>query len=596
MKTFKKLYFLLNIQQRKRAGLLLIMILFMGILDMIGVASVMPFIAVLTNPNLIETNIILKYIYQISSIFGVQNNQQFLFILGILLFFILIFTLTFKAIVTYVQLRFILMLEHTIGKRLVEGYLHQPYSWFLNRHSADFGKTILSESGKIAGRGIGNFMDLVAKIVLTVAIIILLIIVDPKLALIIGATLGISYIVIFFSVNTYLKRIGDESLKNNELRFTAVTEAFSAVKEIKIGGLEQIYIKNFSNSSRIFALTQASASIIGQLPRFFLESLGFGGVLLIILYSMAKQGSFSSALPIVSLYVFAGYRLLPALQMIYSSFTQLVFVGPSLDKLHDDLKSLMPLKENQDKGTLSFNKKISLKNIYYKYPNSSRTALDNIGLSIPLNSTIGLIGATGCGKTTLVDIIMGLLEPQKGSLEVDDKIITKQNLRSWQRLIGYVPQHIYLSDDTVAANIAFGVELKDVDQESIEKVSKTANLHEFVIEELPKQYETKIGERGIRLSGGQRQRIGIARALYHRPKVLILDEATSALDNKTEKLVMDALNSFSKDITTVIIAHRLSTVINCDKIFILEKGKLKNEGTFQELININENFRIKGNN
>jgi ABC-type bacteriocin/lantibiotic exporter with double-glycine peptidase domain len=596
MKTFKKLYFLLNIQQRKRAGLLLIMILFMGILDMIGVASVMPFIAVLTNPNLIETNIILKYMYQISSIFGVQNNQQFLFILGILLFFILIFTLTFKAIVTYVQLRFILMLEHTIGKRLVEGYLHQPYSWFLNRHSADFGKTILSESGKIAGRGIGNFMDLVAKIVLTVAIIILLIIVDPKLALIIGATLGISYIVIFFSVNTYLKRIGDESLKNNELRFTAVTEAFSAVKEIKIGGLEQIYIKNFSNSSRIFALTQASASIIGQLPRFFLESLGFGGVLLIILYSMAKQGSFSSALPIVSLYVFAGYRLLPALQMIYSSFTQLVFVSPSLDKLHDDLKSLMPLKENQDKGTLSFNKKISLKNIHYKYPNSSRTALDNIGLSIPLNSTIGLIGATGCGKTTLVDIIMGLLEPQKGSLEVDDKIITKQNLRSWQRLIGYVPQHIYLSDDTVAANIAFGVELKDVDQESIEKVSKTANLHEFVIEELPKQYETKIGERGIRLSGGQRQRIGIARALYHRPKVLILDEATSALDNKTEKLVMDALNTFSKDITTVIIAHRLSTVINCDKIFILEKGKLKNEGTFQELININENFLIKGNN
>ena len=596
MKTFKKLYFLLNIHQRKRAGLLLMMILFMGILDMIGVASVMPFMAVLTNPNLIETNIILKYMYQTSSIFGVKNNQQFLFILGILLFFILIFTLAFKAIVTYVQLRFLLMLEHTIGKRLVEGYLHQPYSWFLNRHSADFGKTILSESGKIAGRGIGNFMDLVTKIVLTVAITILLIIVDPKLALIIGATLGISYIVIFFSVNTYLKRIGDESLKNNELRFTAVTEAFSAVKEIKIGGLEQIYIKNFSNSSRIFALTQASASITAQLPRFFLESLGFGGVLLIILYSMAKEGSFSSALPIVSLYVFAGYRLLPALQMIYSSFTQLVFISSSLDKLHDDLKSLTPPKENQDKGVLFFNKKISLKNIHYKYPNSSRRALDNISLSIPLNSTIGLIGATGCGKTTLVDIIMGLLEPQKGSLEVDDKIITKQNLRSWQRLIGYVPQHIYLSDDTVAANIAFGVELKDVDQESIEKVSKTANLHEFVIEELPKQYETKIGERGIRLSGGQRQRIGIARALYHRPKVLILDEATSALDNKTEKLVMDALNTFSKDITTVIIAHRLSTVINCDKIFILEKGKLKNEGTFQELININENFRIKGNN
>jgi len=209
-------------------------------------------------------------------------------------------------------------------------------------------------------------------------------------------------------------------------------------------------------------------------------------------------------------------------------------------------------------------------------------------LNIPAKSTVGLIGTTGSGKTTTVDIILGLLEAKKGTLEIDGQIITKQNSRSWQRSIGYVPQHIYLSDDTIAANIAFGVDPNNVNQEAVEKSSKIANLHEFVEEELPKKYKTTIGERGVRLSGGQRQRIGIARALYHNPKVLILDEATSALDNQTEKAVMDAVNNIGKNITIIIIAHRLSTVKNCDTIFLLDKGELKDKGTFKELMKVNE--------
>ena len=242
------------------------------------------------------------------------------------------------------------------------------------------------------------------------------------------------------------------------------------------------------------------------------------------------------------------------------------------------------------------NKSITLKNIYYNYPNVSRTALSGINLSIPVKTTIGLVGATGCGKTTTVDIILGLLEPQRGTLEVDGKIIKNNNSRAWQRSIGYVPQNIYLSDDTIAANIAFGIDPRDINKEKIEKCSKIANLHEFVINELPKQYQTTIGERGIRLSGGQRQRIGIARALYHNPQVLILDEATSALDNQTEEAVMDAVNNLSKNITIILIAHRLSTVKKCDQIFLLEKGKLKNQGTFDELIKNNDNFRRSANN
>ena len=596
MQTFKKLLFLLSPDERKNAGFLLIMIMMMALLDVIGVASILPFMAVLTNPSIIETNLILNTMFQFSKIFGVENSQQFIFALGILVFLLLVFSLTFKALTTYAQMRFVLMREYSIGRRLIKGYLYQPYSWFLGRHSADLGKTILSEVGQVIGLGLGQMMELIAKGVVAIAIITLLIIVDPKLAFIVGLSLAGIYLFIFYFIRGYLRRIGNKRLENNQLRFTAVSEAFGAAKEVKVGGLEQTYIKSFSDSAKIFAQSQASSQVVSQLPRFILEAIAFGGILLITLYIMALTGSFNSALPVISLYVFAGYRLMPALQQIYSSFTQLTFVGPSLDKLTSDIKNLKPFNENQDKGVLSLNKAINLKNIHYEYPNASRTALKNVNLSILAKSTVGIVGATGSGKTTTVDIILGLLEPQKGTLEVDGKVITQHNSRSWQRSIGYVPQHIYLSDDTIAANIAFGVEPHDIDLVAVEKAAKIANLHNFLIDELPEKYQTTIGERGVRLSGGQRQRIGIARALYYNPNILILDEATSALDSQTEKAVMDAVNNLRKDITIIIIAHRLATIKKCDKIFLLEKGQIKNEGTFEELKNINENFRMTVNN
>tara|TARA_Y100001970_G_scaffold162654_1_gene198816 strand:+ start:8 stop:1771 length:1764 start_codon:yes stop_codon:yes gene_type:complete len=587
MQTLKKYLFILTPSERKDAVLLLFMILIMALLDMIGVASILPFVAVLTNPGLIETNFILKEMFQASMMLGVESTKQFLFVLGFLVFFLLVITLIFKAITTYVQVRFVQMRQYSVGKRLIEGYLYQPYSWFLNHHSSDLGKNILTEVASVTG-GLSALLELIAKSMVTIALIILLVINDPKLALIVGISLGGAYLLIFYFSHSYLKRLGKIRLKSNTLRFIAVNEAFGAAKEIKVGGLEQTYIKNFSDSAQNMARTISSASVISLLPRFFLEAIAFGGILLIILYMMGQSGNFNAALPVLSLYIFAGYRLMPALQQIYVSFTSLTFVKPSLDKLYSDIKNLKPLKEKQYDGILTFNKKIVLKNIYYNYPNTSRTSLKNINLNIPKNSKIGLVGATGSGKTTIVDIILGLLEAQQGTLEVDGKVITNQNLRAWQQSIGYVPQHIFLADDTIAANIAFGVKAEDINYEALEKASNIANLHEFVVSELPEKYQTIIGERGVRLSGGQRQRIGIARALYHNPKVLILDEATSALDNQTEKAVMEAVSNIQKNITIILIAHRLNSVKNCDIIFKLEKGEIVGKESFEKLINNNE--------
>ena len=585
MQTFKKLFFLLTHKERIQFGKLVFMMLLVALFDMIGVASILPFMAVLTNPILVETNIILNSMFKISNIFGVETNQQFLFALGFVVLALLFISLFFKAFTTYLQLRFVSMREYSISKRLVEGYLHQPYSWFLNRNSADLGKTILSELRVIIGSGFRPVMDIISKGTIAVAIAVLLFVNNPKLTLIISLSIGSAYLFIFYFLKTYLSRIGKERLKKNELRYIAISEAFGAAKEVKVGGLEKIYLDRFTNHQKIFSLHQASAQIVAQLPRFILEGLAFGIVIISILYLMTQSGNFNAALPVISLYVFAGYRLMPALQQIYASYSQITFARPSVDKLHEDIKNLKSFNNDQNQEDFSLNKKISLNNIYYNYPNSSRPALNDINLTISVNSTVGLVGSTGSGKTTAVDIILGLLEPQKGTLEVDGKSITSKNLRSWQKLIGYVPQHIYLSDDSILSNIAFGENPDEINLKEVEKVSKIANLHNFVMNDLPNQYLTKIGERGVRLSGGQRQRIGIARALYNNPKVIIFDEATSALDNETEKAVMEAVDNLDKDKTIILIAHRLNTLKNCDIIFKIENGFVTDQGSFDKLVN-----------
>ena len=590
MKTFKKILFLLSSNERKRTGFLLIMALIMAFLEMLGVASIMPFMAVLTNPGIVETNNILNFMFLNSTIFGVETKNEFLFFLGILVMVILVTSLLFKAVTMIVQIRFISMCQYRISKRFVEGYLNQPYSWILNRHSADLGKTVLSEVNVVISKGLKPMITLITQTAVILTLISLLILVNPKPAIIIGVIFGITYFIIYSFIKNLLTKIGEERLKANEMRFTTIIEAFGAFKELKIGQLEKAFVQRFSDHAKIFSKHQASAQIIPMLPRFFLEAIGFGGILLVVLYLMRQNNAFNDALPLITLYVFAGYRLLPAFQIIYSSIAQLRLVGPSLNSVHDDIKNLNPYITEKNEKRLPLNKVIELDKINFQYPNSSKIILKDINIIIPAKKKIGLVGKTGSGKTTIIDIILGLIEPKSGLLKVDNEIINKNNIRAWQKSVGYVPQQIYLSDDTVAANIAFGIDANNINKNAVEKASKIANLHNFVINDLPHKYETTLGERGIRLSGGQRQRIGIARALYHNPKFLILDEATSSLDNITEKIVMDAVHNLNDEITIIMIAHRLSTVKKCDAIYLIERGEIKDFGSFEKLNKTNELF------
>jgi ABC-type multidrug transport system fused ATPase/permease subunit len=591
MKSIKKILDILNFGGKKNFALILILIFFSALLDTLGVFSILPFIAVLSNPQLIETNIIINKFYLMLSNLGVGSQSEFLFILGLFFLFIIIISILFRIFNQYVQIRFALMREHIIGKILIEKYLHQPYAWFLNRNSADLSKNILSEVYHITFYTIVPLCNIISYGTLIFFLITLLFLVDLFTTLSVGFVLIISYLGIFYFTKKVISILGEKRLKSNQDRYHATLEAFGAFKEIKVTGLEKIFVDRFKKSSKAYAKSQSFAEIISVIPRNFIEGIAFGGVIIFILVLFAKGNSFENIIPIIALYTFAGYRLLPSMHNVLHSINQINFSSQALHSIHKDLMCLKLKSSTDNISKISFTKSISMNNIYFNYPNSNKSVLKNINLTIPAYNKVGIIGTSGSGKTTIIDIILGLLDPDKGTLSIDGNIINQDNKSSWQKNIGYVPQQIYLADASIAQNIAFGTEFHNINFGAIEEAAKVANLHEFIIKELPSRYNTIIGERGVRLSGGERQRLGIARALYHKPEVLILDEATSALDNITEEKIVESINYLRSKITIIIIAHRLSTIKNCDIIYLIDKGELKDQGTYEMLYKTNEMFK-----
>lgn len=589
MDNYIKLFEILSKTDRKKVLWIVLLVFIMAVFDVLGIASIMPFMAVLANPEFVGSNL---YLHSFYVFYGSNDTQSFLFFLGVVVFGVLMFSLVFKAITNYILFKFVLVREYEIGRRLIVSYLGQPYSWFLDRNSAELGKTLLSEVHQVVINGLMPFMNVIAQSMMAIIIIVFLLFIDFGLALMVGGSLFVAYLVLFKLTGAYLTRIGVARLRANEDRFRAVSELFGAIKEIKVACLESIYTKRFIVPSKIYAEHQASAMAVAQIPRFAIEGFAFGGLLGVILYLMEGDQGISTMLPIMSAYAFAAYKLMPALQAIYAGVSLITFSSSAIRALHSSLHEKPPssLEIIVETSPITHHRDVAFKDISFRYDSADKNALYNFNLVIPLGSKVGIVGPSGSGKTTTVDVLLGLLEPQSGSILVDGTIIGPSNRSSWQQSIGYVPQHIYLADDTILANIAFGVNPDQIDFAAVKVAAKRALLHDYIVDDMPLGYKTRVGDRGARLSGGQRQRIGIARALYRNPNLLILDEATSALDNLTEKSVMDAMHNMGK-MTILMIAHRLSTVRKCDTIVFLNDGVIEGRGTFDELLEYNEIFR-----
>jgi ATP-binding cassette, subfamily B, bacterial PglK len=580
---------LLEPREKRRLALVGVGAIFMGIINVIGVGSIMPFIAVASNPDKIHKNLYFSWAYDF---FRCTTDTQFLVLLGVGVLAFLILTNVTNAFLQYIKVRFTSMRRHSLSMRLFKAYLGQRYDFFLNRNSFDFVKNINGEISQMITGTLMQFVEVVTYSIQVFLLIVFLFVVDPRSTLAIAIVIGLVYSFIYQVVRKAIKGLGNERFDLTQGVSRVVSEAFWGIKEVKITGTESVFLGEYAPPSKKMAKNASTSELIGDIPKYALEAVAFSTIMIFVLFTIVREGSFANAATTVTLFAYAAYRLIPAVQSLFKSITKLKYSAPTAERMLKEFAlsaNAEPLPKKPP-SRMPFYRSLELRGIGFTYPTVSHALFEGINLEIKANQLVGFAGKTGSGKTTLVDIILGLLLPQEGQMLADGVPIDQRCLRSWQANLGYVPQNIYLSNDSIAANIAFGVPRGEIDLEAVKKASNMAQIHDFVATELEEGYATLIGERGIRLSGGQRQRIGIARALYRNPSVLIMDEATSALDNLTEQAVMEAMDRLMGKKTIILIAHRLSTLRHCDRIFLLEKGKIVDTGNYRELEARNEHY------
>jgi len=585
-----KILALLSPRERKTGALVLGMMLALALLETAGVASVMPFLAVLGNPELVETNAALAWLYEQG---GFESVDRFLFALGVGALVMVVGSALFRILTTYAINRWTQMRRYSIGERLLATYLRQPYEFFLNRNSADLSKSILSEVDELVDKVFRPLMNAVAYSLVAIVLVGFLVWLNPVLATIVALVVGGAYGIIYLGVRGALGRMGADRINANQERFTAASEAFGGIKDLKVLGREEAYLKRFRGPAARFARYQSLSLTLSTAPKYLIEAVGFGGVLILALALLGASGDLGSVLPVLGVYTFGGYRLLPSAQHIFQGLSSLRFGLPAVNGVWRELRLGHPSPPRSESTSVppALTGSIRFEGVTFRYPSAPEPTIRDVDLEIRAGTSVALVGKTGAGKTTAVDLLLGLLSPTEGRITVDGVPLTTENVRTWQAGIGYVPQNIYLADATVAENIAFGIPPEAIDREAVYRAARLAAIHDFVEQDLPSGYETEVGERGVRLSGGQRQRLGIARALYHDPAVLVLDEATSALDNATEQAIMEAVTRLAGSKTVVMIAHRLSTVRDCDCLIHLERGKVVGTGTFEDLGHTSARFR-----
>ena len=583
-------FFRHSLTRRDKIQLLFLfaLILFQALLDVLGVATVFPLISIIANQELIQSNAYLAFLYDA---LGFGSDAQFIIFIALAMFALVLVSNVFKSFTAYRTYLFSHLMECELGTKLMRYYLAQNYERIVSHNTIDYSKNILSETGQVVKGVILASIQFVAQLLTVIGLLALLIFVDWRVTLTVAASLGGIFWGIYVVARPFITLASERRVKENARRYLVVDEAFSGIKAVKAGALELTYLMRFIVPARQYAYDQTTAATFSTVPKFILETISFGGILGLLFFLIWTMGGILEALPIIAVYAFAVYRLLPAVQQMYRSLTMIKAAQPSLAIIEKDLdQNLTAVQLDAPSSALTFNRGLELRNAAFSYDSSVGAVIRGVSVMVAPGEVIGFAGQTGSGKTTTADILLGILTPQDGGIFLDDREISgMDDLRG--SLSGYVPQKIFLADDTIAANIAFGLAPGEIDHQRVEEVARLAQIHDFITTQMPDGYQSRLGEDGVRISGGQRQRIGIARALYRGPKLLVLDEATSALDPVTEKMVMRSITPLKSHCAIIIIAHRMDTLKACDRIYVFDKGRTIDSGSFDELAARNNSFK-----
>ncbi|MDC1132015.1 ABC transporter ATP-binding protein [Gammaproteobacteria bacterium] len=586
-----QLYSVLTKQQKLKLFQLQFLVILMAFGELVGVASIGPFLSLVSNPDQLDGNNFFAYLF---SFLSLTNPDDFIFLAGLGV----IMLLTSATIISSITVRFLLhyaqRLGATFSSSLYEHYMNQPWLFHASGNSNKLMNNITTECARVTQGIIYPVMIMNAKVALAACIIIFLILMNPLVTIAGFFIFSIIYSLIFLFVKKKLAINGLAITTTQRERFQLMNEGFGGIKDVILLDRSSTFTNAYTSASIEYGRANGGNATMNEVPKFWVELIAFGAMISLILFLLAtNNGSLNVILPQLGIYAMASYKLLPAFQQVYGNLTFVRGSASALNSIRSDLLEWRSAKENPTDDIhrkISFKEHIEFKNVSFKYPSKNELALENINLKIHAKSIVGLVGSSGAGKSTIVDLILGLLVPSNGSVLVDGSPLYNSSLKAWQSCVGYVPQTIFLSDNTIAANVALGLQEESIDVVKVRNAIKLADLDSFV-NSLPNGLNEMVGERGVQLSGGQKQRIAIARALYNDPSILVFDEATSALDGITEKVIMDAIYKLSSSKTIILIAHRLNTVKQCDEIFFFEGGRLIDSGSFDTMKTNNKKFK-----
>lgn len=574
MNFYRKFFSIFNRKQKVSIFLLAIGIFFVSFLEAIGISAIMPLISLMADVNFLQ-----KY-PQIAIYLPITNNKQLIIFCAIVLILFYLVKNIFSALLLKKQIYFSIDCQIYFATKLNALYIKQPYLFHLRENTAKLLSNINQHVEQIFTLMMTSLLLLFTELCSAFILWLMLVFIDPFVGVIVAGILSIIVISILRAIRKKTAMQGTILAQRYTLFTKVLQQGLGSIKETKVSCRESYFINEFDESYTLYGKAKSWFLAINQTPRFLIEAIVTCSMLLMTIIRIQMGTSTIELVPLLGVLALAAFRLMPSANRIISYANTIKYYKPSFELIYDDLimvkensELLTSLKNEITKKRLSFNRDIVISNLRFSYPNTSKNVLDSVSFSIPINSFVGIVGKTGAGKTTFVDILLGLFEPKAGYISVDDVNIF-DDIRAWQVNLAYVPQSIYLIDGTIRENIALGIGENDIDDNQIQKVLKMSELYDFVIN-LPNGLKTRVGERGIMLSGGQKQRIGIARALYYEPKVLILDEATSALDNETEKNITNTLLKLKGHITIIAIAHRISTLEQCDFKVEFKDGKAK---------------------